>query len=162
MPSQRTVNVIATLWAIVLSGFTEVRSKRLLASPSSNHNLLRNAVSLGVQSAIETNFLLNARKRSAQIGTAQQRRRQYTSVINKSSNMSTSITTAKATTYSTARRASTAAISSSNLSTTPLKNNYQRIFELNGGSELASRSLEFWENMVCGAISRSGKCCETF
>jgi len=159
MPSQRTVNVIATLWVIV-SGFTEVRSKRLL-TPSSNHNLLRNAVSLGVQSAIETNFLLNARKMSAQIGTSQQRRKQYTSVINKSPNMSSSITSAKATTYSTAPRASTAAMSSSNLST-PLNNNYHRIIELNGGSELACRSLEFWENMVCGAISRSGKCCETF
>jgi hypothetical protein len=98
---------------------------------------------------------------SAQIGTTQQRRKQYTSVINKSSNMSTSITAAKTTTYSTASRVSAKAISSSNLSTL-LNNNYHRIVELNGGSELACRSLEFWENMVCGAISRSGKCCETF
>jgi hypothetical protein len=81
---------------------------------------------------------------SAQIGTTQQRRKQYTSVINKSSNMSTSITAAKTTTYSTASRASAKAISSSNLST-PLNNNYHRIAELNGGSELACRSLEFWE-----------------
>lgn len=155
MPNQRRINVFVTLWVIALSGFTEAR---LLTSPNSKHNLLRNAVSLGVQSAMETNFLPNARRASAQIGTAQHRRRHNSLDMNKSTNVPTSAT-AKASRHSNARRESTATSSTCNQSTS-VNNNYHRITKLNGGGELESRNLEFWENMVCGAISRSGKCCE--
>jgi hypothetical protein len=155
MPKQRSMNVFVTLWAIALSGFTEAR---LLTSSNSNHNLLRNAVSLGIQSAMETNFLLNAKRASTQIGTTQHRRSHYSLERNKSTTMPT-LSTAKASRPSIDRSESTSTISTYNQSTSA-NNNYHRSTKLNGGSELESRNLEFWENMVCGAISRSGKCME--
>jgi len=149
---------------------TDARSRTPLDyrfTPSRNSNLLRNAVTVGVQSAVKSSFLCNAKKKTNTQSSSHHHvsDRDYSNQQNNILKCSSKpINTASAKQLSTPRlRRSHSYDSSTNpadasfeLKPTTVATQKHTISKLNGGGGgVQGRNLVFWENMVCGAISRS-------